>query len=319
MKHRIFPIRLAVSLCLLAFAASFVSSASADDDLASLRSDCQAAFHRLSANTFDAMKKAMKEAAKGGGSAKFHVAQSEDPTLDEEENEAIENDEDQLAVKIWFTLASGVKINPEAHRWGPKEKFYVHIEATAPVYVSLFQENAGDRKSLKYSQLVYPDSRYSNNAKAIQACSPTRLPVLFEMDDNTSEELMSMIIVRADWPGIQNDLTSQATASLANDNGVYRVNSKLVATAEGTLHCLNARAASQTPLDLDEIIDCLESAGQEADAKKAKTLAKHVNALVSPKFRIIPPLTDESTDVDEICFYLFASQQVGHWQLKIKK
>ncbi len=319
MKNRNFSLPFSVSLA-LAFAASFASSAfAADDDLAELRSDAQAAFHRLSANASDALKRAMKDCGKGAASAKFKIAKVEDPTLDAAANEEIENTEDQLAIKIWFTLASGVKINPIEHNWSPKEKFYVHLEATAPVYVSLFHDDPNQKQGFKQSRLVYPDSRYQNNVKPIQACVQTQLPVLFEMDDNSTEELMSMVVVRADWPGIQNDLTSQATSSIANENGVYRVTSELVASAEGTLTCLNARAASTKPLALRDVKNCVESVGQEIDDKKARSIAKHVNAIDSPKFRIVQPLTDESTDVDEICFYLFSSQQVGQWQLKITK
>jgi hypothetical protein len=314
MKNRTFLSSVVSTLLLLAFSASFSSNAFGDDALTMLRADAQTAFLRLTANNTDAMKEALKTRGKSTASTKFRIAKVNDPTLTVDENEDNEQNEDQLAVKIWFTLANGVKINPVKHKWSPREKFYVHVEAAAPVYVSLFHDSPNGENGNK-STLVYPDSRYSHSAEVIQAGRATRLPVLFEMDDNTEEETMSMVVVRADWPGIQNHLTSQAVASVSSDNGVLRVNAQLTESGRGVFKCLNARAASTKTLKNEEIKELV----QGATDKEAQTIAKHANSLGSPKFRIVEPGVSESNEVDEVCFIMFSSQQVGQWQLKMNK
>ncbi len=322
MKHRIFSLGSAVSAFLFAFAATYAPLAlAADGDAASLRSNCDMAFTKLTLNSKEALQSALKTRKKGtvvssasADSAKFKISGVADPTV--EENDDVAPEEAEMAVKVWFTLVDGTKVNPLKHEWSAKEKFYVHVQAAAPVYVSLFHEIPAQKGKAADSIQVYPNQRYPNSGKAIQAGAATRLPVQFELEDNDEDEIMSMIVVRADWEGIQDGLTENAVASVSNKNGLPVVNAKIDdEEAGGTLKCLNVRASSKTDLDAKRV----KSLVRGATDKEAKKIADSVNALGSVKFHIAGSEIAESDNVEDVCFYMFASQKVGQWRLTIKK
>ncbi len=331
MKHRIFSLGSAVSAFLFAFAATCAPLALAadGDDAASLRSDCDMAFTKLTLNSKEALQSALKTRKKGAvvssargasasaDSAKFKIASVADPTV--EENDDAQK-EAQMAVKVWFTLVDGTKVNPLKHEWSAKEKFYVHVQAAAPVYVSLFHEIPAEKGKAADSIQVYPNKRYPNSGKAIQAGAATRLPVQFELEDNDEAEIMSLVVVRADWEGIQDDLTENAVASVSNKNGRPVVDAEFDDDAGGTLKCLNVRASSKTDLDVKRVKSLVRDAtDKEATDKEAKKLADNVNELGSIKFHISESNIAESDNADEVCIYLFASQKVGQCRLTIKK
>ena len=317
MKHRIFSLGSAVSAFLFAFAATCAPLALAvdgDDDV-SIRSDCDMAFTQLTLNSKEALQSTLKSRKKGAvvssargvsesaASAKFKIAGVADPTVAENDDVAQEE-------------ADGTKVNPLKHEWSAKEKFYVHVQAAAPVYVSLFHEIPAQKGKTADSILVYPNQRrYPNSGKAIQAGAATRLPVQFELDDNDEDEIMSMIVVRADCEVIQDGLTENAVASVSNENGRATVNARIDDDAEGTLKCLNVRASSKKALDAKRV----KSLVRGATDKEAQKIAESVNALDSVKFRIVESDVAKSDNVDDVCFYMFASQKVGQWRLTIKK
>lgn len=324
MKHRIFSLGSAVSAFLLAFAATcapFALAVDGDDD-ASLRSECDMAFTKLTLNSKEALQSALKSRKKtvassrgaaGDASAKFKISSVADPTV--EENDDVAQEKAEMAVKVWFTLVDGTKVNPLKHEWSAKEKFYVHVEAAAPVYVSLFHEIPAQKGKSADSIQVYPNRRYPNSGKAIQAGAATRLPVQFELEDNDEAEIMSLVVVRADWEGIQDDLTENAVASVSNKNGRPVVDAEFDDDAGGTLKCLNVRASSKTDLDVKRV----KSLVRDATDKEAKKIADNVNELGSIRFHVSQSDIAESDNADEVCIYLFASEKVGQCRLTIKK
>ena len=193
----------------------------------------------------------------------------------------------QLGIKVWFQLENGACFNPIKRKMGVKEKFYIHVQAAVPVYVSLFQ-NYPD--SLPISRQVYPDAQYPESFKAIQPGQSTRLPVLFEMDDNTLDEIMSMVVVRADAPQIQSTLSTQATASVTSTGG------NTVVTAQAT---------TGTPGTLKEINDSIVK-GSDKDSK----------FIISGPGASTPNIT---TVPDDVAFYMFGAGFIGQWQLTLKK
>lgn len=317
MTHRTFSIGSAVFAFLLAFAAGAPFALAADGS--SIRSDSEDTFARLLLNSKNAMKKAeMRAKDLDGGAPKFQIVSETNPIVAEGDAD-LAREEVQTAAKVWFELADGVKVDPREHEWRAKEKFYVYVEATAPVFVYLFHEQPAKDGAPAQSIQVYPNKRYPNSAKAIQAGTPTRLPVKFEMDDNAEDEIMSMVVVRADWEPIQNDLTKPAAASVdKDDNGAPIVTAQIdkPESASGTLKCLNLRASSKKNLAADDVKRQVSG----IDSAEAKKLADVVNkAGASAKFIIAAPEVEESDEVKDVCFYMFASQKVGHWQLTIKK
>lgn len=321
MKNRIFPFVSAASALVLALAASFASSAFCADDLDTIRSDSESAFLQLTLNSKEALKSALKKRVKGASASKFAIASVPDPTVDapqaddETDEEKDSSDEVQMAVKVWFELSDGTKVNPVDHKWNAKEKFYVHVEAAAPVYVSLFQQLPSGKNDSTKSVQIYPNKLYAESQEALQPGRATRLPVMFEMDDDEEDEIMSMVVVRADWEGIQDGLSSQATSSVANERGVPVVDSKIEESGHGTLKCLNERALADKKIDVKSVKKLVD----DATDKEAEKIARNVNALDTVKFRIVQPAVSESNEVEDVCFYMFGYQQVGHWRLTIKK
>lgn len=312
MKHRIFTLGSAV----FALALACAPLALAVDDSAAVRSNSEDAFMELTLNSQKALKAAMKtrEKSLGDGAAKFKIASVPDPTV--EESDEVAQEEMQTGVKIWFELADGTKVNPLKRQWNAKEKFYIYVEAASPVYVWLFHETPAQKGKPAQSAQIYPDKRYPKSVNAIQPGRKTALPVEFEMDDDDEDEIMSMLVVRADWEGIQDGLTKPAIASVSADaNGRPVVNAKVDENAYGTLKCLNARVASEKELDVKGVKKLVD----DANDKEAKAIADRVNAIDSAKFRVSEPLVDESDEDEDVCFYMFSAQKVGHWLLKIQK
>ncbi len=193
-----------------------------------------------------------------------------------------------LGVKVWFSLEDGTCFNPTKRKMGVKERFYVHIQTAVPVYVSLFQNYPDSRPE---SKQVYPDAKYPETLKVIQAGVATKLPVPFEMDDDTRDEIMAMVVVRADAPQIQSTLSTQAVSSVTSSGGVTVVTAQATASTAGTMKSIN-----------DQV------------AEKGKDSVE--------KFAIAAPTatTPVTTTVpNDVAFYMFGAGYVGQWQLTLKK
>ncbi len=156
----------------------------------------------------------------------------------------------QMGVAVWFQLEpSGQFVNPVKHRWNPRERFYVWINPAVPMTISLHQNYPEDRPA---SRQVYPDVRYPATFQTFMP-GPHRLPVLFEMDDDLRDEIMSMVVVRADNPALPvhaqpfvQDLQPQQLAG--GNTGAEGVGGAFRATAE-TMARFNQEATEQGTID----------------------------------------------------------------------
>lgn len=192
-----------------------------------------------------------------------------------------------LGIKVWFQLENGTNFNPVKRKMGVKEKFYVYVQPAVPVYVALFQNYPDSRPE---SKQVYPDNKYPESFKVLAAGQATRLPVLFEMDDDTRDEIMSMVVVRADAPQIQTTLSTQAVTSVTTTGGVTTVTAQATATTAGTMKGIN------------------------------DTISEKDNA--QSKFVISGPAATVATTTtvpNDVAFYMFGAGYIGQWQLTLKK
>jgi hypothetical protein len=101
----------------------------------------------------------------------------------------------ESGVKIWCELADGSYVDPIKHKWQRRERFKIWFESPMPAVVALYQNYPHDQ--LKSTQR-YPDNRWVDSFNVLPAGVPTVLPVDFVMDDNLEDELMSIILTRAD-------------------------------------------------------------------------------------------------------------------------
>jgi len=115
------------------------------------------------------------------------------------------------AVKIWFELTDGRFVNPKYYRWAPGEIFYVHVQSAIPVYVTLYQ----NYPSISESRRAYPDNRFPESFRMIKPGEGTRLPVAFQMDGNHNSEFMSIVVTKADWEGIRQEVPQAASVAVA--------------------------------------------------------------------------------------------------------
>ncbi len=115
------------------------------------------------------------------------------------------------AVKIWFELSDGRFVNPKNYRWAPNEVFYVHVQSAVPVYVTIYQNYPG----ISQSKRAYPDDRFPNSFRMLKPGEGTRLPVAFQMDGNHNNEFMSIVVTKADWEGIRQEVPQAASVAVA--------------------------------------------------------------------------------------------------------
>ena len=212
-----------------------------------------------------------------------------------------------LGIKVWFSLEDGTVFNPTKRKMAPKERFYVWIQSAVPVYVSLFQNYAESRPE---SKQVYPDAKHPDTLKVIQANVATKLPVPFEMDDDTRDEIMAMVVVRADDPKIQATLTTQptvvtTTTTITASSGTTAP-STTVAPATAATPTVVAQATASTLGTMKSINDDL--AGKKIGED-------------TTKFAIAPPTVAAATTTvpSDAAFYMLGTGYAGQWQLTLKK
>lgn len=316
-------------LAALILAGGFCGFVSAETSSA-IRSESEQAFVQLTSNALEAVNKIQKEkesGIKGAMAVKFQIAEVQAPaqtttttTVTNANGTTTTNTQtstaatpSKLGIKVWFELADGTMVNPTKREWKPREKFYVHIQSAVPVYVGLFQNYPDSRPT---SRQIYPNTKFTESFKAIQAGQATKLPVLFEMDDDMREEIMSMVVVRSDWEGIQNGLTAQATASVTNNNGTAQVSAQVTTTGAGTIKSVNDAVVMKKNITKDLVKENVQGISE----KEAETISKAINeSAASAKFQIVGSETASSTQHDDVCFYMFGAGNVGQWQLTIKK
>ena len=275
-----------VSMMMFAILVGMTAISFAQDEAEVRRQAFAKGFEQLMKNSEEGLvKPAVQEAVSkdgtGGTFQKFNIAAVSVPTTT-----ATTSTPCNLGIKIWFSLEDGTCFNPTKRKMGVKERFYVHIQSAVPVYVALFQNYPESRPE---SKQVYPDTKYPETFKVLQAGQAIRLPVAFEMDDDTRDEIMSMVVVRADAPQIQSTLATQAVSTVTNTGGTTVVTAQATASTAGTMKSINDQAAS------------------------TKGTADSV------KFVIAGPATVTAAIPNDVAFYMFGAGFIGQWQLTLRK
>ncbi|MDO4573932.1 MAG: hypothetical protein Q4D98_01825 [Planctomycetia bacterium] len=314
----------------LLLTSSICGVSAAEEDTGMIRSASEQAFSQLTSNAINALngvQKVKEEGTKGVLDVKFQIAEVNAPSqttvtttttngtgqTTTSTQTTTATTPSKLGIKVWFELADGTIVNPTKKEWKPKERFYVHVQTAVPVYVALFQNYPDSRPT---SRQIYPNAKYPDSFKALQPGQTTKLPVLFEMDDDMRDEVMSMVVVRADWEGIQNGLTAQATASVVNNNGTTQVSAQVTTRGVGTMKSINDSAVTKEKATADEVQKTIEGISK----KEAENIANAVNAASeSVKFQIVGSEVATSSQPNDVCFYMFGAGNVGQWQLTIKK
>lgn len=207
MKKTLFA-TLAVVLC-LAFGAVFANDTPDPNDVGDLDRDAAVkAFAQLTANVKDALAGPAPIVKGPGGDTKFSAIAGVDVPMASGGGmlSGCTN-----AVKVWFELSDGRYVNPKYYRWAPNEIFYVHVQSAIPVYVTIYQNFPG----ISQSKRAYPDARFPSSFQMLRPGEGTRLPVAFQMDGNYNNEYMSIVVTKADWEGIQQEVPQAASVAVA--------------------------------------------------------------------------------------------------------
>jgi len=160
------------------------------------------------------------------GKARFQVVPNDQVNIKPVPSIEAGKENIQLGIRIWFQLDKDKKyVNPVKHRWSPKERFHIFVEAAVPVQIHLFQNYPDDRPP---SKVVYPDEKYPETFATVLPGKPYELPVLFEMDDDLRKEIVSMVVARADatLPVNQQEKATETASddsSKSGPGGVFRV------------------------------------------------------------------------------------------------
>lgn len=332
-----------------------------------IRQSSEKAFKQLADNSISALNEIVQNQEKGiknAPQAKFKITPVPTPVQTMATSTTTKPDgqttsstttinssiESKIAIKVWFELVDGTLVNPLKRTWKPKEQFYIHIKSAVPIYISLHQNYLNDDKGNNDSVLVYPNEKYPESNNVVQANQEVKLPVLFELDDNNLDENMSMVVVRADWHGIQggqtavpiNSVTTKPSqtngtasssapaskpripASESNSTTTYiasntnnpRIHSSLTRTGAGTLKCINDAVFTK-----HELTDYkTEKTLQINDSKKIANITNAVNSeAAQAKFCILGAEVSNSSKPEDVCFYMFTNVYFGQWQLTIKK
>lgn len=258
----------------------------AQDDAETKRKAFVEGFEQLLKNTAEGLAKpAVKDSfSKDGTSVSFDKFAIAPVTVATTTN--------NLGIKVWFSLEDGTNFNPVKRKMGVKERFYVHIQSAVPVYVSLFQNYPESRPE---SKQVFPDAKHPDTLKVIQAGVATKLPVPFEMDDDTRDEIMAMVVVRADAPQIQSTLATQATTTVTNTGGVTVVTAQATTATAGTMKSIN---------------DNLASKGLDSSEKSPEKFAIAAPSATAAVTTTVP---------NDVAFYMLGTGYAGQWQLTLKK
>ncbi|MDO5552709.1 MAG: hypothetical protein Q4G68_03020 [Planctomycetia bacterium] len=266
----------------------------------------------------EAAQEATKEVSKGAADfdmgkalSKLTIAGEIEDKEKEGEKEKEKENPTELGIKVWFELKDGTLVNPIKHKWTNKEEFYIHVQAAVPVFVSLYQNYPEDRPR---SRQISPDDQYPETFKAINpGQKDTRLPVRFATDDDLRDEVISMVVVRADWKEIQNNTSStvQNTTSTATTDSTR--NSTTTTSGNGNIvvtTTINSNGVG-TMKGINDVVNRLKSGESMNDAE--------TNQAKSAKMSIVGSLKEKSEVPDDVCMFMLKTGHVGQWQLTLFK
>lgn len=285
-----------------------------------IRSDLEQSFAELTANSIEGLKKALADnewGVKGEPASGFEIDEVSTPVQTDDARSSVPSPAasimSKLGIKIWFELSDGTLVNPVKRRWKQRERFYIHVQAAVPVYVTLYQSSPR-KKSV--STQTYPHVQYPESFKVIQPGQSTRLPVLFEMDDDTQAEVMSMVVVRADWEVIQRGLNMPVAASVINRNGTAQITARITPSGTGMMKCVNDRIIRKQAWTVKETLENIGNLQQE----EAEEITRAINVEAEQaKLQIVGSSMATSRQPNDVCFYMFGKGNVGQWQMTILK
>lgn len=329
MKRTMFQIFVFTAFILLTISSDLKALDVSNND--ANRTNLEKSFNQLTANCFAGMKEALRNAeqARVDGAdkdlslAKFRIAEVQVPNAPTSasmsgstsgtSSSSSSTMPSSLGVRVWFELTDGTMFNPNKRKWSNKEQFYIHIQTSVPIYVSLYQNYPDSRPA---SRQIYPDKKYPEGFKVLQPGQSTRLPVLFETDDDLRTEIMSIVVVRADWTGIQTGLSTPATTSVVNNEGKPTITAQVTYRGAGTMKCLNDRAVINQDLTAEQTKEIVSSIDDAEAAALSKTVNEEAENL---QLKVSESEKETSNVPEDVCFYMFGAGNVGQWQLTIQK
>jgi hypothetical protein len=242
-------------------------------------------------------------------------------------------------MKVWFEGTDGKLINPSVYRFSPNEEFFVHVEAAVPVFVTLYQHFP--RENGKAPILRYPDQDFPSSYRILNPAVRTKLFTKFRMDDGHEAEYMSIVVVRADWEGIAEDVPAAAITAV----DLARADSP--EAIEAIYRRTRGLADISSPIALHKLADV----GKQADWTNWDSIVpeeqqevvtdwrndtggrgeSHEGVIPRPErtptvqflftnYRTPPPQWDGVSDeVREVANYLFSNTGIGHLQIVLNK
>ena len=248
-------------------------------------------------------------------------------------------------VKVWFEGADGKLINPSVYRFSPKEQFFVHAEAAVPVFVLLYQHFPHEKG--KSPSLVYPDQEFPSSNRILNPAVSTKLFTKFAMDESDDDEYMSVVVVRADWVGIAEDVPAAASTAVElakadspeKIEAVYRtvarggadISSPAVLTKFMAISKQTDWTSGLTWEDIEskkkekvEVSGVWKNDMDNRRVPQEEVIPKPERAqtvqFIYTNYRIPPPEWDGTSDeVKEVANYLFSNTGIGHLQIVLNK
>jgi len=104
------------------------------------------------------------------------------------------NTDAKIIVKVWAELKDGgEKVQLSNHEWKPGQEFYLYLESAVPLKLSIFQDFPDGKTVLRL-----PVPEVLESLDVLKPGEPYKVPATFEMDPDAKEELMRLVMVRAD-------------------------------------------------------------------------------------------------------------------------
>jgi hypothetical protein len=186
----------------------------------------------------------------------------------------------KVLIKVWAVpIANGrltrTKVNLGKYLWRPSERMAFFIETALPMQLAFYQVREGPNGEEVGRDQVLPSPRFPDANRTIRPNRVYRLPVDFELDPDTKDEIMAITAVVS---GSGPDLPPKDLLSLNNidpDHAVFgRYNAALNRVAEEARLSVRFKATAASdpganPQDLDPDGQ-VETMG---DANKVATIA----------------------------------------------